>query len=213
MLLIFGVIFASAILVAFLIYQFKYKYLIEVTSPIPSPPALPIVGHGHYFIGKPPEMVLQKMYEICEEFGDTVKIWLGPELNIFFNDAKDVEVILNSMTHNDKASEYKTLEPWLKEGLLVSRGRKWHQRRKVITPAFHFKILDQFIDIFEKGSRILVTNLEMARTDKKNENGIILYDWINLCTLDTICGELNIFRSADIFLVVFDFDMSLKKVQ
>ncbi|XP_034123163.1 cytochrome P450 4d1 [Drosophila guanche] len=132
------------------------------------------------------------MIELINEFmrkyakDDTLKVWLGPELNVLMANPKDVEVVLGTLRFNDKAGEYKALEPWLKEGLLVSRGRKWHKRRKIITPAFHFKILDQFVDVFESGSRELLRNMEMDRL-RQAKTGLNLYDWINLCTMDTIC--------------------------
>lgn len=118
----------------------------------------------------------------------TLKVWLGPELNLLMGNLKDVEVVLGTLRFNDKAGEYKALEPWLKEGLLISRGRKWHKRRKIITPAFHFKILYQFVDIFERESRVLLKNLERER-EQQDQGGFNLYDWINLCTMDTICGK------------------------
>ncbi|XP_037959427.1 cytochrome P450 4d1-like [Teleopsis dalmanni] len=168
------------------IYLFKYKHLIDVTKNIPSPPALPIIGHGHYFIGKTPDQYIVQIMDFMETHGRTIKIWLGPELNMIMSDIKDVEMILSTTRFNDKAGEYKMLEPWLQEGLLVSRGRKWHKRRKVITPAFHFKILDQFIEVFDKESRILLKNLK-KESEMQTKHGFDIYNWINLCTLDTIC--------------------------
>ncbi|KAF2888259.1 hypothetical protein ILUMI_17914, partial [Ignelater luminosus] len=60
---------------------------------------------------------------------------------------------------------------------------KWKSHRKILTPAFHFKILEQFIDTFQSNSTILVNKL-------KKEVGKIstdIYPYINLCTLDIIC--------------------------
>ncbi|XP_017852485.1 cytochrome P450 4d1 isoform X2 [Drosophila busckii] len=188
MFLVLGLVLASAAFVALLVYQLKFKHLIEVTRNIPSPPTLPLVGHGHHFIGKAPHEMIQTIVHFMAEYGknDTIKIWLGPELNMLIGNPKDVEVVLGGLRFNDKAHEYKALEPWLAEGLLVSRGRKWHKRRKIITPAFHFKILDQFVDIFEQESRVLLKNLEKERQLDTKE-GFNLYDWINLCTMDAIC--------------------------
>ncbi|XP_017054590.1 cytochrome P450 4d1 isoform X1 [Drosophila ficusphila] len=188
MFLVIGAVLASAVLVGVLIYQLKFKRVIELISYMPGPPVLPLVGHGHHFIGKPPHELVKTITGFMETYSkdQVLKVWLGPELNVLMANPKDVEAVLGTLRFNDKAGEYKALEPWLKEGLLVSRGRKWHKRRKIITPAFHFKILDQFVEVFEKGSREMLVNLERDRL-KHGDSGFSLYDWINLCTMDTIC--------------------------
>ena len=42
-----------------------------------------------------------------------------------------------------------------------SDGSKWRTRRRLITPTFHFKILNDFIQVFEEQAAILVTHLEV----------------------------------------------------
>ncbi|EDW62835.2 cytochrome P450 4d1 isoform X2 [Drosophila virilis] len=188
MFLALGLFLASALFLGLLIYQLKFKHLIEVTRDLASPPAWPLLGHGHHFIGKEPHEMMQTLDDFMRLYArdETLKVWLGPELNMLMANPKDVELVLGTLRFNDKAGEYKALEPWLKEGLLVSRGRKWHKRRKIITPAFHFKILEQFVDIFERESRVLLHNLDKER-QRQGQTGFNLYDWINLCTMDTIC--------------------------
>lgn len=188
---------AATFLFCFIIYGVvlyftKYKYIIEITRNIPSAPTIPIIGHAHYFIGVPAYMMLQRIWSLGESnLSDMkcMKIWLGPELNIITSNLKDIEIILGGISHNDKAGEYKVLEPWLNEGLLLSRGRKWHNRRKLITGAFHFQILSQFIDNFEMESRLMVDIIEKAVRAKGMAEPVGLYDFISLCTLDVICGK------------------------
>ncbi|XP_023299145.2 cytochrome P450 4d1 isoform X1 [Lucilia cuprina] len=180
----------SAAIYGLILYITKFKRIIEITSNIPSAPTWPIIGHAYHFIGVPAHMMLQRIWSLGEEnLRDTkcMKIWLGPELNLLTSDLKDIEIVLGGIIHNEKASEYQVLEPWLKEGLLISRGRKWHQRRKLITGAFHFQILRQFIDNFENETRVMIKELERKLHKNGSTSEINLYEFISLCTLDVIC--------------------------
>ena len=42
-----------------------------------------------------------------------------------------------------------------------SDGSKWKTRRRLITPTFHFRILNDFIQVFEEQAAILVKHLEV----------------------------------------------------
>lgn len=85
-----------------------------------------------------------------------------------------------------KSDDYEFLLPWLGTGLLTSTGRKWSQRRKIITPTFHFKILEQFIDTFDHQSSILIDKLN-AKMEVEGSKGFDIYPLITLCALDVIC--------------------------
>jgi cytochrome P450 len=77
---------------------------------------------------------------------------------------------------------YEFLVQWLGTGLLVSTGKKWHDRRKIITPAFHFNILKQFVDVFNYQNEIFVKKIETM----KNEKPFDIYNNITLMSLDII---------------------------
>ena len=42
-----------------------------------------------------------------------------------------------------------------------SDGSKWKTRRRLITPTFHFRILNDFIQVFEEQAAILVKHLKV----------------------------------------------------
>lgn len=118
------------------------------------------------------------------DYGKCVRIWLGNQLVVLFTDPKDVQVILTEMKLITKSLEYNFLEPWLQKGLLTSTNQKWITRRKILTPAFHFKILDEFVEVFDKQGKILIENL------RKHDGKIVdIFPLVALCTLDVICGE------------------------
>ncbi|CAG9771677.1 unnamed protein product [Ceutorhynchus assimilis] len=97
-----------------------------------------------------------------------------------------LEFILTSTSTSllTKSKDYVSFQPWLGNGLLTAPGPKWKKRRKVITPAFHFSILEQFVDIFESNLDILIKKLENEAVGKPKTD---LVPYITTCTLDNIC--------------------------
>lgn len=69
--------------------------------------------------------------------------------------------------------------------LLLNLGRKWHSRRKILTPTFHFRILEDFIEVFREQSDLLVDRLRC----EVNNTGFNLFPYVTLCALDIICGK------------------------
>ncbi|XP_023225516.1 cytochrome P450 4C1-like isoform X2 [Centruroides sculpturatus] len=56
-----------------------------------------------------------------------------------------VETIINNNVLLEKANVISDIfRPWLGNGLIISSGQKWKNRRKLLTQAFHFKILEDF---------------------------------------------------------------------
>lgn len=85
----------------------------------------------------------------------------------------------------EKSVEYDMLRAWLQDGLLtVGKKDKWQQRRKVLTPAFHFKILEDFVDTFDQQANTL-TKILIEKHDDTLPFDICPY--ITLFTLDVIC--------------------------
>ncbi|KAJ8976570.1 hypothetical protein NQ317_016364 [Molorchus minor] len=75
-------------------------------------------------------------------------------------DPRDVQIILGNNLHLEKSSEYTLFEPWLGDGLLISKGEKWKSHRKMIAPTFHSSILKTFVPVFNRNAERLVANLK-----------------------------------------------------
>lgn len=67
-----------------------------------------------------------------------------------------------------------------------SKGEKWYTRRRLITPTFHFEILNDFMQVMNEQSEILVDILNDLH--RKGEP-IDIFKRMSLCTLDIICGK------------------------
>lgn len=91
---------------------------------------------------------------------------------------------MSNMKHNEKGRIYDILHLWLGTGLLTSTGQKWQKRRKILTPAFHFSILQEFIKVFHEETAKLVKNLH----DKCHAPFVNVTDEISGFTLNSIGG-------------------------
>lgn len=181
---------AGVLLVAVLIYLQISKRLIK---KVPHPPLWPILGNAYLFMSLTPSEFLLKLKELNGTLGRRFQVALGPDVLLVTSEKKDLEEILSSPQLISKAREYDMLRNWLGDGLLLSTGRKWHSRRKVITPAFHFKILEQFVEVFDQQSDIFVK--DVLSKFGANES-VDVYPLVTLMALDVICGVCCYQRAA-----------------
>ncbi|XP_061396688.1 probable cytochrome P450 4s3 [Musca vetustissima] len=156
----------------------EYIRLIKWSTTVPGPTV------GELMENAKKGQILNWFKELRKKHGATFRIWMGKDLVIFFTDPDDVKQLLSNNTLLHKSSNYRSLEPWLGKGLLTSSGETWHRRRKLLTPAFHFRILSEFKEPMEENCKILASRL------KEKCNGteeFDIYPYITLFALDVIC--------------------------
>lgn len=112
-------------------------------------------------------------------------MWILNESLVYTMELTHFEDILNSTTLLEKGQLYKFLRPFLNDGLLLSVGRKWHSRRKIFTSAFHFKILEHYVDIMDRQSEVLVQRLQKLAD---GEQVVDMLKYVSLAALDIITG-------------------------
>ncbi|XP_037945296.1 cytochrome P450 4e3-like isoform X2 [Teleopsis dalmanni] len=103
------------------------------------------------------------------------------------------------------------LNPWLGTGLLTGYGPKWFKHRKMITPSFHFKILQNFHDVMNTSSARFIEKLRSASM------GETIFDFQHMAhylTLDIICAtamgvDIDAMNNSDSELVKAFKDMCL----
>ncbi|KAJ2947942.1 hypothetical protein O0L34_g9735 [Tuta absoluta] len=120
-------------------------------------------------------------------------VWVWPIPNVNIYNPEDIEKVIATTKFNDKSPIYNILAPWLGEGLLLSKGVKWHQRRKILTPAFHFDVLKEFFVTIEDNSNRLIQTLHKTKGESTN-----LIPVISNYTLNSICETAMGTRLADI---------------
>ncbi|XP_002025278.2 uncharacterized protein LOC6600179 [Drosophila persimilis] len=155
----------------------------DILHYMPGPRGLPLVGNALMYRGLDAEQIMGFVSKNRNKYGPLYKVWVLNQLAVFSTDPHDIEFILSSQQHITKNNLYELLHCWLGTGLLMSTGKKWHSRRKIITPTFHFKILEQFVEIFDQQSAVMVGQLQQ-RADGKT--AINIFSVVCLLALDII---------------------------
>lgn len=128
--------------------------------------------------------------QLYREFGGIFRVWVGMHKVAFVVcEARYAEIVLShGHKYLAKSDIYTFLSGWLGDGLLLSTDQKWRNRRKAITPAFHFRILEQFEDVFERNGDVLVRRLRAVADAGELVN---VYEYVSLLALDNMCGMLG----------------------
>ena len=115
------------------------------------------------------------------------RIWVSWQPTVFLWNAETAGWILSDHRLLEKSYQYNFLHPWLGEGVLTSTGEKWRKRRKLLGQTFHYKMLHNFLNTFNRNGEILVEKLGALC----NENNAIvnIVSLMSPCTLDIICGK------------------------
>lgn len=87
--------------------------------------------------------------------------------------------------------------------LYQKKGLRWRSRRRLLTPAFHFQILESFFDVFNDQSQQLIKELDAAaaaRPAASVDGSVNVYKILTQCALDIICGWPTFLYFFEIFL-------------
>ncbi|XP_064458383.1 cytochrome P450 4c3-like [Ornithodoros turicata] len=72
-----------------------------------------------------------------------------------------VEGILSKNENQNKPFLYQFMAPWNGDGILTLETSLWRIRRKAFTPAFHFKILDEYVPVMNRRANALAHKLRL----------------------------------------------------
>ncbi|KAJ8976564.1 hypothetical protein NQ317_016358 [Molorchus minor] len=189
-------------------YWFRSQRYVKMANKIPGPITLPILGNAYMAIGKSPRDIVEYAFNKYSELrGDIVRLFLGTKLIVALMDARDVEIILGSNVHIQKSNEYALFEPWLGDGLLISKGEKWKSHRKMIAPTFHSSILKSFMPVFNKNAQNLIDSFtkELGKT-------FDVHDYMSGTTVDTLLETAMGVKKTDEDNTGFEYATSVMKM-
>ncbi|XP_062133618.1 cytochrome P450 4p1-like [Drosophila sulfurigaster albostrigata] len=167
---------------AFFSPRVKTKDGSPLESIAPVAKARTIFGNSFDFYDIPEAKMFETFRKRNREIGSSyISYRFGlPIYNII--DAESAELVMNDQRLITKSAGYEFLKPALQTGLLTSTGKKWHSRRKLLTPTFHFNILNQFEDIFKAESLKFVNQFHGS-----SEISISVSELIPRFTLNSVC--------------------------
>ncbi|GAB0087945.1 Cytochrome P450 [Sergentomyia squamirostris] len=182
--MIFVLITLSIVIILVINFWVERRKLLSYALKFPGPKPHFIFGNAAEFINKEPSAIFKKLIDLHVIYGRRLVIYgMFNDLSIATIDPNDIEAVIAGTKAMNKSIDYDFLKDWLGQGLLLSFGQKWLSRRKIITPTFHFTILEQFVKSFDKQTNILIRKLH-PHVGKGDFN---IYTYITLTALDIIC--------------------------
>lgn len=163
----------------------RFRHYRRIIDAIPGPRSYPLVGTTYKMLAATRHGIPQVMQAQFDEFPRLSRTWQGPlEATVHITRAEHMEIVLGSSgQHADKSWSYRFLWPWLGGGLLTANGERWRMHRKIITPTFHFGILETFGEIFAEKSRVLADRLAPFAASGEV---VDVYPLITLAALDIV---------------------------
>jgi len=171
------------IFLVFLLYSYLAHHKKNELSHLPGPAPLPILGNALLISGGTLDSYLSSLKMLKEKYGPVARFSFGTLPGVFIFGPKEFEKILSNSRHITKGYRMKFAQPWLGHGLLTSTGEHWKTHRKLLTPTFHFRILEDFLHVVNDQTNILCTKLKTLA----GEEHVNVYPLITHCTLDIIC--------------------------
>lgn len=192
----FLVIVTVFLIIFYRVLSKGYRYY----GQFPGPYIYPILGNFLDIIGTDQSKVFRLMRRCSAKYG-TFRLWAIGTGHIHTSRTREAEILLSSTKHSNKSEIYRFLMDFLGTGLLISNGEKWQQRRKILTPAFHFNILQKFTPIFNEES---VNVVKMIQGEMHGGTSCVLDIAKISCrlTLNVICEtamgvKLDSIKNAD----------------
>ncbi|KAL7869678.1 hypothetical protein AOLI_G00136660 [Acnodon oligacanthus] len=142
---------------------------------------------GHMGMIRTDEVGMQDVDELIRTYRHCCAWFLGPFYNIirlFHPDyLKPLLLASASITFKDELF-YGFMRPWLGQGLVLSNGKEWSRQRRLLTPAFHFDILKNYVYIFNQSSNIMHEKWCHLLAEGKDE--VDMFEHVTLMTLDSL---------------------------
>ncbi|XP_075543489.1 cytochrome P450 4V2-like isoform X2 [Dermacentor variabilis] len=127
----------------------------------------------------------QIICDVSQQYrGTTFKAYLGMTPVVILHTPDAAQTLLTSKTNLRKPVVYNFLASWLgHHNILTAVGDSWRFKRRLMTPAFHFKVLEDYISSFNYNGKLLVERVDRL-TAKHPGEPIPAFRLSQNCALD-----------------------------
>uniref|UniRef100_A0A8D1QWK4 Uncharacterized protein n=1 Tax=Sus scrofa TaxID=9823 RepID=A0A8D1QWK4_PIG len=158
----------------------RRQWLLKALQQFPSPPSHWLYGHsregGSAASAVPTNRLLEKDPALCFH-------WLWRQQTGIYMYYSPYFLTQLRRTEPAFPGIHKFLAPLIGCGLLLLNGQTWFQRRRMLTPAFHYDILKPYVGLMAKSVQVMLDKWEqLVAQDPRLE----IVGPVSLMTLDTI---------------------------
>ncbi|CAH0685896.1 unnamed protein product [Chilo suppressalis] len=147
-------------------WRHQHRGLLKAAQQFPGPKTLPGLGNAMMFMCKPEEMVKQ-IKNLFVNYGDIVRFWLGPDLNIVVACPDELKVLLTNSKMSVKGPQYKYMADLIGRGLLSGSGPEWSKHRKIAKPNFGKRAIESYTPVFNDEVSLLLEELRRKPHDQQ----------------------------------------------
>ncbi|GBP00705.1 Cytochrome P450 4g15 [Eumeta japonica] len=183
------IILAGTAIALWLHWRYRNRHLLEFASRLPGPKPLPVIGNALYFMCQPEELI-NVIRKLIDSYGDVLRFWLGPDLNVIVTDPDDLKILLTSPKVSQKGPQYKYMANVLGGGILSGSGHAWRRHRKIALPNYGKRAIESYENLFHAEISYLLQKI--GKIPKGQEYNIYV-DIVNT-TSYTVCLLYTDFR-------------------
>ncbi|GAB0086096.1 Cytochrome P450 [Sergentomyia squamirostris] len=195
-------VICSICVFVFILHHFwTYRELYKLSWIMPGPLWVPFIGNAYSIIGRTHEGLLDLLNYLATSYPMPLRrYWFGPnKLYILITKPEDIQTVLNAPECLNRDGVYKYVSTLAGNGLVCLPADTWKEHRKYLNPTFSLKILQSYMQIFNKETNTLTDRLKQYT----GKPAFDIYELMDACTLDIVCQttmgtEMNIQKNQNV---------------
>ncbi|KAI9563275.1 hypothetical protein GHT06_010733 [Daphnia sinensis] len=170
----------------FYYWKWSRSRTVRLINAIPGLKPLPLLGNILHMDGNHDRFFQTMSVDWVKKYGPIYRVWVGLRPFVILASPELAQAILSSSKNNTKTSDYLHFNKWLGNSVMLSSGDHWKNRRRIVTPAFHFQNYQSFIDVFNEKSSMCTAEFERI-IGTQGDTEIDISRPLNKCALNIIC--------------------------